>query len=332
MQQTHLKPKVVVEGVKEIEKYLPHRFENVLLDKVEAFEDNEEKLLAKIELTITENDPEGRNIFLIKNQENKWVYNAHMFPENLALGALVYLNTIRGDGHGAYFSTISNFQKTGDVLASEKLQATIHLKRGKGSFQTFSGKVYNPQGALVAETEVMAFIFKLAEAPAAGEGEKKKSDPPQKTIEQAVDFSKIDNKQKNMFFAEKIVHFNPEDNSAVISFTYPKDHPFVKGHFPGNPIMMGVCQWMAMGDALDALALELKAKGKVNTVFTLTADIELLKEDGVVAAEAKGFVKNYKVVGSGFKPRVVSTKKCGFRDMIVPGDVIYQKITNVQIS
>ncbi|MFC1517181.1 hypothetical protein ACFL5G_01355 [Candidatus Margulisiibacteriota bacterium] len=329
---TTLKPKVVVEGIAELEKYMPHRFENVLLDRVESFDDNEEKLLAKIELTLNEADPRGRNIFLVKNSQDKWVYNAHMFPENLALGALVYLNTIKGPGHGAYFSTISNFKKIGDIYAGEKLTATIHLKRGKGNFQTFSGKIYNPKQELVAETDVMAFIFKLAEAPAAGDGEKKKVDAPQKTIDKPVDFSRINNKQKNMFFADKIVHFNDADMSAVISFTYPTDHPFVRGHFPDNAIMMGVCQWMAMGDSLDALALELKSSGKVGDSFMLSADVELLKEDGTVSAEAKGIVKKYDFKGDSVKPKVVSTKKCGFRDMIVPGDVIYQRISKVQIS
>jgi 3-hydroxymyristoyl/3-hydroxydecanoyl-(acyl carrier protein) dehydratase len=331
MEEVMLKPKVIVEG-KDIEEYMPHRFENVLLDKVESFEENEEKLLAKIELTISENDPEGRQVFLVKNQEGKLVYNAHMFPENLALGALTYLNTIVGKGHAALFSTIANFQKSGDILAGEKMSASIYLKREKGPFKTFCGKVFNESGEQVAETDVMAYIYMLADATPENDGEKKKVEVPELTIDEAVDFSKIDNKQRDMFFVEKLVNFDEENMSAVTEFTYPADHPFVKGHFPGNPIMMGVCQWMSTGDALDVAALKLKELGKVVNSFNLKADVELLKPDGVLVAEVKGIEKNYIVDGENIKPRTVATKKCGFRDMVVPGEKIFQRLSNIEIS
>jgi 3-hydroxymyristoyl/3-hydroxydecanoyl-(acyl carrier protein) dehydratase len=331
MELTELKPQSVVSG-KDIEKYLPHRFENVLIDKIQSFADNPEKLLCVTELTITEHDHQGRNIFLVADQAGKQVYNPCLFPEHLALGALGYLNTIRGSGWAALFSTISNFQHTGEINAGEKMSAKIFLKRGKGAFETFSGKIYNSKGEQIAENDIMAFIVKVADAPAPGDGEKKKSEPPLKDMSETVDRTKFNDKPKAMFFVDKLVHFDIEKMVMVTSYTYPKEHPFVKGHFPGNPIMMGVCQWMSAGDALDIFAYKLRSSGKGAELVSLTADIELIKADGTLVTEIKDIRKDYKFQGDKVLSRLVTTRKIGFRDMVTPGTEIFQRVTNVRIN
>ena len=40
--------------------------------------------------------------------------------------------------------------------------------------------------------------------------------------------------------------YHPLDdpNEFLFSYKYPSSHPLIQGHFPGNPVMMGVCQWI----------------------------------------------------------------------------------------
>ena len=40
------------------------------------------------------------------------------------------------------------------------------------------------------------------------------------------------------------------DNEALYGYQYPSSHPLIKGHFPNNPVMMGVCQWQMLEDAM----------------------------------------------------------------------------------
>ncbi len=332
MESTALKVVAEVQA-KDMPNFMPHRFENLLVDKVTTYADNPEQLLAVMEVTISENDALGRQLFLVKNAAGSYIYNSHVFPEVLALGALVYLNTVRGKGYAAYFSTISNFQRTGDIQAGEKMTAKIYLKRGKGAFQTFYGKIQNSKGEIVAETDVMAFVFLQAEAPADNaDAEKKKSAVPELSIDIPVDFSKIHSKDERMFFAERLVAFNDADLSTTVSFTYAKDHPFVKGHFPGNPIMMGVCQWMSAADAIDSLALQMLSTGKLKDGATITADVELVKDDGTLISEFKDVQMNYTAHGQEISSRLISTKKCGYRDRVIPGTRVYQRVTNVKVA
>jgi 3-hydroxymyristoyl/3-hydroxydecanoyl-(acyl carrier protein) dehydratase len=60
-----------------------------------------------------------------------------------------------------------------------------------------------------------------------------------------------------MVFVDEVSHLNLDDPTALLRYTYPQDHPFVEGHFPGNPIMMGITQWIGCADAVTWLTYEL---------------------------------------------------------------------------
>jgi 3-hydroxymyristoyl/3-hydroxydecanoyl-(acyl carrier protein) dehydratase len=57
-------------------------------------------------------------------------------------------------------------------------------------------------------------------------------------------------KHPAMVLADRIAILS--NDSCIVNYTYPTDHPLNKGHFPGNPVMMGVMQWMSISDTLTA--------------------------------------------------------------------------------
>ena len=111
---------------------------------------------------------------------------------------------------------------------------------------------------------------------------------------------------------------------------YPPDHPLTKGHFPGNPVMMGATQWMAASDALDWLAFALIEAGDICCPTEIKADVLLQKDDGTVVAEVGGMANRYTRTNDGrVLPQTVATKRIGFRDMVHP---LEQIITSVSLS
>ena len=69
-----------------------------------------------------------------------------------------------------------------------------------------------------------------------------------------------------MTFIDKLIFLDEDINpkNAAFSYTYPNDHPCTKGHFPNNPVMMGVMQLTGVEDACLALAQQQKFTGYNN--------------------------------------------------------------------
>ena len=55
-------------------------------------------------------------------------------------------------------------------------------------------------------------------------------------------------------------HHLSKDQQALYSYTYPNNHPFIKGHFPNNPIFPGVIIIEALGQASGILGFTLMNK------------------------------------------------------------------------
>jgi len=128
-------------------------------------------------------------------------------------------------------------------------------------------------------------------------------------------------KRAEICFVSECRHLDVPGRAATLAYTYPQSHPFTKGHFPGNPVMMGITQWAAASDATDWLAFKLIEAGEAACPCDVSADVVIQKADGTVVAEVSGLVNRYQRDAEGrLFSETISTKRIGFRDMARPGD------------
>lgn len=320
----------------ELIKYLPHRGRNLLLDSVDRSE-TDKGPQAEISLHITPSDEKGRGIFLEKNASDETVYSPYMFAEFLALGSIVLL-TDMPEGSMAYFSTITNYERSSHVSASGSLKGKTIRHKDRGLFKRFSGKILNSLGDEAAVTDIMAAAFTPEMQEEASREEKKLSEVPKLADKKELDPAAFNWKPKEMVFVQSIGSVDLEAGTGICHYIYPQDHPFCEGHFPGNPIMMGITQWEGCADAMTALAAEYIQAGhpsvKGKETFYVTANVEAIKQNGTVACEVKNIQLKITHCSNGLVPyaEVVKTRRVGFRDMVRPNDNLFFKITDFQIQ
>lgn len=301
---------------------IPHRFENVLIDQVTCTDAGSEATL-----TIHPGEPAGRDIFLRTDGPQPALIE-HAIPEYLALASLCQLGDL-GEGHVGFFSTISNFKQSGRLPAGEPANAALTRERDRGPFRRFKGKVANAQGTHVASADIMAFILDTT-AGEAGQEERRRVPLPAMDEDRPLPAGAFWWKRPELCFVSHCLHLDLAKREATLGYVYPPDHPLTKGHFPGNPVMMGVTQWAAASDALDWLAFALINAGEASCPTEIKADVLLQKDDGTVVAEVGGVVNRYTRTDDGrVLPETVATKRIGFRDMVRPGE---QVITSVSLS
>lgn len=309
-------------------KYLPHRGRNLLLDTVDRSE-TPKGPQAEISLEIRQPDPAGRDIFLEKDLSGNAVYSPYMFSEFLALGSIVLLTDLP-PGTIAYFSTITNYKRHASVPASGPLRGTTVRNKDRGLFKRFTGKILDAAGGTAAETDIMAFAFNPDEE--SDEAEKKITEKPAARQQTPIDKSQFSWKPAEMVFVDEIADLNLAESTGLFRYTYPQDHPFVEGHFPGNPVMMGITQWIGCADAITCLAHEIAkqegspAAGK--EIYTVCASVEMIRPDGTVACEVKNLKLNLHNKGKESVPyaELIQTKRVGFRDIVRPNDVLFFKV------
>ena len=133
-----------------------------------------------------------------------------------------------------------------------------------------------------------------------------------------------------MCFVSECCHLDLDTPAATLGYSYPDDHPFTKGHFPGNPVMMGITQWIGASDALDWLAFALIEAGNIDCPAEVTANVVLQRPDGTLVAEVSGLRNSYSRASNGrLLSETVATKRIGFRDMVKPGDELIHGVTTV---
>lgn len=312
-------------------QYLPHRGRNLLLDTVDRSE-TPEGPQAKISLQIKHPDVKKRDIFLEKNSSGSPIYSPYMFAEFLALGSIVLLTDLP-PGTMAYFSTITNYTRTGNVAANGPLKGETIRNKDRGLFKRFAGKILDANQNSVAETDIMAFAFNPQTD--ANREEKKLTEKPHVHAPQPIQKKEFDWKPAEMVFVNSIVSVDVTQGCGLFGYTYPETHPFVEGHFPNNPIMMGITQWEGCGDAMTLLAKEAIQKKKISAAqFQAAANIEVIKPDGTVACDVKGMSLKFKNRGASVVPygELTATKRVGFRDIVRPKETLYFRVTDFQIQ
>lgn len=298
----------------EIYDIIPHRFENVLIDQAER---NEAGCTAT--LTIAENDPDGRDIFLRTEDAGRFVLE-HALVEYIALAAVCQLGDL-GEGRVGFFSTITNFQQTAKLPAGQPMAARLERQRDRGAFRRFRGEVFGSQDSPAASADIMAVIVDTRET----RPDQERRQVPLPAMGQSVEVQRSPYcwKRPEMCFVSECCRLDLEARQATLGYTYPVDHPFTKGHFPGNPVMMGITQWIAASDALDWLVFGMVESGQLPCPCQVTADAVIQRPDGSVVAETTGLTNRYQRDNAGrLVSQTVATKRISFRDMVRPAERI----------
>ncbi len=313
--------RVILEGP-QLEGVLPHRGRNLIIDRDECYT-KEGEPFGEAALLLADGDEAGRDIFLRGAAGGKAVME-FAFAEHLALNAISVLKSVGEglkEGDICYFASITGSKTSREIAGGEQLCSIVSRKADKGPFRRFSGAIATATGEPVAQCDINSFTLHLDdEAP---RDMLKKGEVVACEIDEPVDRAVFGWKHAAMVFVDSMVSIGEEERTAAFSYAYPADHPFAAGHFPGNPIMMGITQWMCVSDAAMWLARELVLRGAIAAGdLEIVCSGELLRDDGTIVAEVKKMTKRC-TIGAGGEvdaPELVSTKRVVFRDMVRPGE------------
>jgi len=312
--------RVILEGA-DLEKVLAHRGRNLLIDRDECYRKDGEPY-GESSLRLSPGDAAGRDIFLRKTPDGGSAVMEFAFAEHLALNAICVLQSVGGgleEGDICYFASISNFKMHRPVTEGEAAAGAVGRKSDKGPFRRFRGSMSLDSGEQVAQVDITSFT--LHESEEAPREMRKQGQVVPVEMRKAIDHATFTWKRPEMVFVDEMISLDADARTAGFAYTYPADHPFTVGHFPGNPVMMGITQWMAISDAVSAMAMELVGSGSLAAGgYTIGCSGELLRDDGTIVAEVKGLRKRMHLGAGGEcgPPEVLATKRVVFRDMVRP--------------
>ncbi len=298
---------------------LPHRHENIIIDEVTCIQDGEISQ-AELSVTLSLEDP-ARAIFLRTLPNGEIVALTPVFMEILALASVVC--TPKNAHQILIYAGIAMFKKVHDLKAGEKASGVVTRKRGRGVFINCEAQLYTDDNRLVCTSELTAALVDRTLLEQSDDLTAKRSIPlPVQTCAIAIDKPRY-GKDLRMVVADTIVHL--AEDMIVTRYRYPEDHPFVRGHFPGNPVMMGVMQWMAIEDAFQAYAWHYYTAATLPETVTLEGT--LIRADGAIVAEIKGY--KARLTGDAFC-ELIETKKVIFREPLRPGETVFAVLTSIE--
>lgn len=303
--------------LEQIKDTIPHRFENLLIDRLSNI--STDPVGTDCHLNISDTDPLNRTLFF-KTIKNKSVFFRAFFMEFLALGSISCVDKIEGCTY--IFAGISDFEVFNDYHGNEEIKGNILKTGSKGPLMMCKSEIRNAKGELLTTANLKAAYVDNALL------HQKREDKPIVEVESNRDFSvKIDSnyKEKAMTFVDKLLFIDQEvkPTNATLSYTYPEDHPCTKGHFPNNPVMMGVMQLTSVEDACLALAQQ---QNFTNTA--LHCDVTLKNQFGDIVAILKKVV----IESNSSYSNIKSMKKIAFKSMMFPGDTLYTYLQNITYS
>lgn len=285
-----------------LEAWLPHRGLNMLPDQVVLAEDRRTSVSTT---RVLPGDPRGREFYGRRGAGGQRWWTEPYLIELMALTGLPLIaEKLKAQGCEAVFSVISRVESDQPAPLYAPITGHARVMRERGGFTTFETRV-EIEGRTVLSAEVMngaAAPGEIAAFPC-----RPFREPPPRLD---ADLSCLDYKAKPLVFLDHLVQEDRAAGRLVGAFTYPADHPFVPGHFPSAPLMMGVSQWAAMADAAWLACRRFGLSGPVlaqgglrrqdgTPVYDLR-DLELTVEDGL--------------------PRMSGCKRMVFREPVRPGD------------
>ena len=298
---------------------LPHRYENILVDEVTCIQDGEVSQ-AELSVTLSAENP-TRALFLRTLPNGEKVALTPIFMEILALASVACTPK---DAHQILiYAGIAMFKKVHDLKADEKASGLVTKKRGRGVFINCEAQLYTDDNRLVCTSELTAALVDRTLLEQNDETAAKRCLPlPVQTCDIAIDKLRY-GKDLRMVVADTIIHL--AEDMIVTRYRYPEDHPCVRGHFPGNPVMMGVMQWMAIEDAFQAYAWHYYTATPLPE--TVILDGTLIRADGAIVAEIKGY--KARLTGDAFT-ETIETKKIIFREPLRPGETVFAVLTSIE--
>ena len=302
----------------EIELRIKHRYENFLIDEASI---DAEKLSFKT--TIKEDDTLNRQRFFRK-KSNKCMISG-MLLEVLALGTIVVSDNVSKNDL-VVFAGASNLKKESDFLINDTLEGVVKKEGEKGQFFKFSGQLFNAQKKVVFSSEITAFFLKNTnnisldlekgeEIPSAEDHCIYKYD------------KKFEFKDEALFICDYLVSATSDYVHA--QYTFPLNHFCNKGHFPGNPMMMGVLQLTSLEDVLlswlNFMAFKQSCK--------VTCRAELKTKKGTLIAKIKGASLQAYLNHEGIPNQceLISVKKVTFLRPVKPEDQLNIYLDQIKV-
>jgi 3-hydroxymyristoyl/3-hydroxydecanoyl-(acyl carrier protein) dehydratase len=306
--------------IPDIAERIPHRHQNLLLDSCTVFEDE-----SQFELTINKDDDLSRDIFLT-NLNEKALVPPSVLAEASALACIVSAGKIP-KGSFAYFAGITNFSLTGACFdAAFTIKGHTKKISGKHGFYKYSCHLQNESGA-IAQAQLMAYYDSSGSSEATNNLQ---SLSLPNTIEFALTVpgepvTPYAFKQPKMTFVDTCNLTTNE--SSVYSYQYPLDHPLIRGHFPGNPVMMGICQWQMLEDAMTHYVNHHYNAG--SSPDHLTCNALIMKSNRTPVCDIKGATIRVNPMTIGYQAHIELVKKVLFKQKVVPGDTLYIHISHL---
>ncbi len=301
----------------EISKYLPHRYENILVDKVSI----ETEEIGHLTLQINEEDALGRTLFMKEKDHGHKVLISPVMMEILALGSIVSRNVILTN-ETVVFASISDFEKHNDFLINTPVYGTVSLISNKKGFLRYRGELFEGSGSskkIICSGDMLAFFTTGSLDQATPEN----TEP--LTFPLNIPIKSPSFKSSWMHCADSIRYLS--DSAITTQYEYPKSHPLIKGHFQGNPLMMGVMQWMSVEDA----CLQFCEINNLKNHTILTCDATLVTEIGTVISDIKGLKLEVWIdyPNRTNQAEIISTKKISFRNVVRPGEILFTRVENI---
>jgi 3-hydroxymyristoyl/3-hydroxydecanoyl-(acyl carrier protein) dehydratase len=307
-------------SIDDIADRLPHRHENLLLDSCTILNENE----AQFELTLQPNDALARDIFIIDYNGTPCIPSP-LLTEISALACISSANQQFNDSVVAYFAAISQFSSPrGPFPVGQQLIGHTQKLSGKNNFHKYGFKLssqgYHANGQLMAYYDHVTNV--TAESP-----------PPSQLPDHIIDclskplwqVSEFKQKKPSMTFVSASHGLWPTE--ALYAYSYPSTHPFIKGHFPKNPVMMGVCQWQMLEDALtDALTQKMNPTPHEDTI---SCNAIIFKSDLTPACDIKGAKLMAHSYMNQWQVSTVSVKKIMFKQRVSPNDQLFIYISEI---
>ena len=139
----------------QIKEHIIHRHENLLLDRIIINKKNEGK--GHLEVTISENDHLGRDLFLKEKSHGKKVIIVPIYMEILALAAIACTGKMEKD-QIVFFTGISRFKKLLDLEMNHLSKGYVEKVSEKKGFLKYSGMLNNHKDELAANGTMTAFF------------------------------------------------------------------------------------------------------------------------------------------------------------------------------